>query len=318
MKFDLCITNPPYNNNLDLKIIKSILPLTKELICIHPAGWLYDKKFGTKLYNDLRDSKHIKEVELFWGNSLFNIKNQTPLCITVWDTEKKFETCNVNDIANGETYTAAINNISWFGSNFNKIENIINKAKTISNETLESKRAVGVKSEGIKLLFKKQTEYGIAISGIRGNSSDNDYIKDAFFTFSTKKKECDFNNQDVITNPGGGETVVWWFNSEIERENFRTYCNSKIFRIIYAFYKNNLSISGGDVFRSHPWLDFNQRYNDKTLCNLFQIDYDTWKYIDNFIPKYYPDYISGFENMNEEEIKEYFNEIRFMYYKSAL
>ena len=44
-----------------------------------------------------------------------------------------------------------------------------------------------------------------------------------------------------------------------------------------------------------PWLDFTQEWNDKKLCELFNINNKLWNYIDNFIPDYYEDYISGFK-----------------------
>ena len=43
-----------------------------------------------------------------------------------------------------------------------------------------------------------------------------------------------------------------------------------------------------------PWMDFTQEWNDKKLCDVFNISNELWKYIDNFIPDYYEDYKSGF------------------------
>ena len=43
-KFDLCFSNPPYNNGLDLKIINTITSICKEMVVVHPSTWLLDLK----------------------------------------------------------------------------------------------------------------------------------------------------------------------------------------------------------------------------------------------------------------------------------
>ncbi len=55
MKFDLIISNPPYNHNLDLKILKDVYELGEKICFVHPTTWLYDKKLKNKLYLNVRD-----------------------------------------------------------------------------------------------------------------------------------------------------------------------------------------------------------------------------------------------------------------------
>ena len=40
MKFDAIIANPPYCSGLHLKILKDLLGLSDNVVCIHPASWL--------------------------------------------------------------------------------------------------------------------------------------------------------------------------------------------------------------------------------------------------------------------------------------
>ena len=40
MKFDYAIVNPPYCSGLHLKILKDLMPLSDNIVCIHPANWL--------------------------------------------------------------------------------------------------------------------------------------------------------------------------------------------------------------------------------------------------------------------------------------
>jgi len=89
-KFDIIFSNPPYNGNLDLKIIKSLFEenTADNIVFVHPAGYLLDKKFKTKLYNELRNTNYLESVNLFWGNKLFDIKLFYPCCVSVWNTNK--------------------------------------------------------------------------------------------------------------------------------------------------------------------------------------------------------------------------------------
>lgn len=40
MKFDCIVANPPYCSGLHLKILKDLLELSDNVVCIHPANWL--------------------------------------------------------------------------------------------------------------------------------------------------------------------------------------------------------------------------------------------------------------------------------------
>lgn len=45
MKFDVIIANPPYCSGLHLKILRDLMLLSDNIVCIHPANWL---QFPTK------------------------------------------------------------------------------------------------------------------------------------------------------------------------------------------------------------------------------------------------------------------------------
>ena len=40
MKFDAIVANPPYCAGLHLKILQDLMPLSDNIVCIHPASWL--------------------------------------------------------------------------------------------------------------------------------------------------------------------------------------------------------------------------------------------------------------------------------------
>ena len=42
-KFDIVFSNPPYNDNLDLKILEKVFPIAKNIVFIHPSIFILDK-----------------------------------------------------------------------------------------------------------------------------------------------------------------------------------------------------------------------------------------------------------------------------------
>ena len=77
-KFDIAITNPPYDRNLHLKILEKVIPHCEETINISPIRWLQDPLAKYKKnsdYNKFKESvaEHIEKVEVVDANKLFNI-----------------------------------------------------------------------------------------------------------------------------------------------------------------------------------------------------------------------------------------------------
>mgnify|MGYP003350786463 CR=1 FL=1 len=54
MKFDLVFSNPPYTNNVDIKILNEIVDVADEFIIVHPSTWVLDLKGKSKLFNDFK------------------------------------------------------------------------------------------------------------------------------------------------------------------------------------------------------------------------------------------------------------------------
>lgn len=69
MKFDVAIMNPPYDRNLHLKILETVIPHAEKVINISPLRWLQDpfapyltRSDYCKFENGV--SKHIKDLEV--------------------------------------------------------------------------------------------------------------------------------------------------------------------------------------------------------------------------------------------------------------
>lgn len=90
-KYDVVFSNPPFNKNLDLKILKEIFHIANEWVLVHPGTWLIDLKHSFKLYMSYREKiqGHLKSVRAFNGNPVFNIQLFVPCVICHIDFKNK-------------------------------------------------------------------------------------------------------------------------------------------------------------------------------------------------------------------------------------
>jgi SAM-dependent methyltransferase len=92
--YHVVFSNPPFNKNMDLKILKEIFHIAKEWVIVHPSTWLIDLKHIFKLYMSYREKiqGHLKSVRAFNGNPVFNIQLFVPCVICHIDFQKKHVT----------------------------------------------------------------------------------------------------------------------------------------------------------------------------------------------------------------------------------
>ena len=296
-KFDVVFSNPPYNKNLDLKIIQSIFKFSKNIIFIHPASWCFCRDFTA--YKHLKfvydNKRYLNSIYLFWGNVMFNIGLFTSLCISYWTPNKPINKTKIIDKAySKETYEEILGNFSYHG-NFDEANNlkltILNYLKNHEGSILD---------HNIKAGYLNMTNFSVRFAVLRGNAHAEDGLCEDFYSLICKNKndnKCNSSfrySKDVDIHLKNIMTL-WSFNTENEQNNFINYCCSKIVRFLLTFTKTNANVIGGQVTNIIPWLDFTQEWNDAKLCKEFGISEELWQYIDNFIPDYYDDYKSGFE-----------------------
>lgn len=298
-KFDIVYSNPPYNNNIDLRILNSIFESSQNIIFIHPSNFMFSQnvdKFSF-LKDTYKNSKYLQSVNLFWGNELFEIKLFVPLCITYWSKNKINEKIKVNDLAFSKTsFECTLEDMSVHGNKFNEMNafknNIIQYMKKNNGSILDNN--VKANYIGIK-------HFSVKFSRIRGNVSDKNGIQDDFYSLICQDYNdnlCDETfkiKNDVRNLHKTNMMCLWGFDNNNERMNFINYCKSKVTRFLLSFTKTNANVVIGMPTKIIPWLDFTQEWNDAKLCKEFGISEELWQYIDNFIPDYYDDYKSGFE-----------------------
>jgi len=90
-KYDVVFSNPPFNKNLDLKILKEIFHIADQWVVVHPSTWLIDLKHSYKLYMEYRKKiqGQLKSVRAFNGNPVFNIQLFVPCVICHLDFSQK-------------------------------------------------------------------------------------------------------------------------------------------------------------------------------------------------------------------------------------
>ena len=285
--FDIVFSNPPYNGNIDLKILQTMFDYADKIIFIHPSTFLLDNKFKTKLYNDLRNTNYLEKTILVWGNEMFKIRLFCPLAISVWNKEHNSNIVEVIDSAiTNSKYTCDVNELSVHGEYFQKVKRFLNCKNNLQNNNITDENEL--------------TDYSVRFSLIQGTSKISNYYTDDFFNLTGKnvdKNKCDSTfrlSESAKSHTGNGKNFpLFTFSSEAERENFLGYCKTKIVRFLLSLVKMNANIYSGEL-KVIPWMDFSQEWNDKKLCEEFGIDEELWQYIDKFIPDYYEDYESGF------------------------
>ena len=310
MKFDLVFGNPPYDGTLHLDIHEKFQTLIKPgggIVWIHPNRVVIDhRSWGDytigKKYDSFRSG--LTNIHMFSGNKIFNIANQTPLMVSVWrkdvaDKNIPHSIEVVDRFYGGGTYTTDVHHISKYGKLTKQLEEFFNLNQGKDNLANHTKGQKNRPSSG----------YVCGFSGILGNLSE-DSVSTDFYSIVRLNQSCyleDMSKEDEkklkrLEEQGKDTTqfkkmedryAIWFnFNTSEERENFIRYLKTKVVRFLLSYLKDDKHLDP-KMFQMIPWMDFSRSYSDKDLCEMWNIDEKLWKFIDDHIPNYYPDYQYG-------------------------
>ena len=262
MKFNLIISNPPYTNNLDLKILKTIYELGEKICFIHPAGWLYENRIKSNLYNKIRElvkDHFISYDEVKNTNQIFKIGLFTNAFITYIDKNKKGMGNKIYDIdvhGNSEIY------------------------KSLKKKILKYNISLASKA-----VYKNKKNYEVGFSFIRGNPSSND-----FYTFLQLK------NEKLHYGKNTKYTVKFIFDSENKMLNFKEYLKLKIVRFALSLYKINQNIVSRKTIinagatEAVPYMPtYEHKWTDEMVAKELGLTDDELAWAINWIPDYYPE-----------------------------
>ena len=278
MKFDVVFSNPPYTNNVDIKILNELLPISEQIIAIHPSTWLIDCKYGTKFTVDFRNniSKSLSSIEMFNGNPIFNIGLYVPTVIT-----------HINSKHNGSIQ------VNFFNDSF-EIENIFDISKygvkwhdLVKTFFDSMKQHISINDNKIDSENPPLNKLFVQLARIRGHvnlsaKSDSSKIaQDDFYTMIMKSSEDNKGIRKTNQNP-----PTFAFDTETEQNNFIEYLKTDFARFCLSIYKNGVSLVGGELGLI-PWLDFTEEWNDDKLFAKFDVSQELQDYIRDFLPDYY-------------------------------
>jgi len=281
--FDVCITNPPYNGNEDLKILSRVIPRCKQTIAIHPCTWLLglkkQKKFKQKYYDMVNG--RIKSVEMFNGNRIFGIGLFTP--VGIFDIRNvKQKTITVSYF--GDEYTAnTLDDITVYGEDWPVVSPLYENVK----EYCENGN--NINDHRIKKEEVDDSKYICQLAGITGDKelkSIMNMYKDSFYTMVLKDSDENKGIRISLENKKDNDLILYQFDTEEERDNFIEYLKTDFARFCLSFYKINFHLNSGEL-AIVPWLDFTKRYTDKDLYELFNVSEEQQRVIKDFLPDYY-------------------------------
>ena len=274
MKFDVVFSNPPYNGNIDIKILKEIIDIADEFVVVHPSTWLIDRQGLSPLYNKFKnilDGK-LKSVDFFNGNPIFNIGLFTPCVITHIDCKINTQT-QVNYF--GEMFQSNIYDISIFGSKYNSL---------IKPFTEKMKQNITLKTS-----FSDDKKYLVQLAVIIGHSNDSKnattMLKDDFYTIVMKDSERNKGLRLEIKRKDDSR-LIFSFNTEQEQDNFLNYLKTDFARFCLSMYKVHSNQRAG-ALNLIPWLDFTEEWDDDKLFAKFDVSQELQDYIRDFLPDYY-------------------------------
>jgi site-specific DNA-methyltransferase (adenine-specific) len=298
MKFDVCITNPPYDRNTkDLKILKRVIPHCKQTICIHPTNWLFSIKQNKRKimeeYKNLIDGK-VAYVEMFNGNKIFGIGLFVPVGIFDIKSSKQKETKVI--YFDNEYTVRSLDDITVYGKEWSIVKPLFKKVKKYCSNIDNVWNHNIFYNDGIK----DNDKYYCQLAVIRGDvirgdncSLDNITIRDimclhgdTYYTMVNKDGKLNKGIRKDDVRRSGNPTPTFSFDTEEEMDNFIEYLKTDFARFCLSFYKCNASLGTGEL-AIVPWLDFTKKWTDKELYKKFNVSEELQNYITTFIPDYH-------------------------------
>jgi len=279
MKFDVVFSNPPYNSNIDIKILNEIIDIADEFVVVHPSTWLLDTKEVYSTYVNFKNkiNRRIKSFELFNGNASFGITVNTPIVISHID--KNIDSDIQVDFF-GEVYKSSdISDVTKFGKAwFTLVKPFM---QTIQNHIEQNDSVWNKKVSAVNIDSSKfYCQLADIIGHVNLTSKTSQMVKDDFYTMTIKNSQSNLGiRKSTIQN-------TYSFSTEKERYNFLRYCETDFARFCLCLTKNNPKIATGEL-KNIPWLNFTEEWDDDKLFAKFDESQELQDYIRDFLPDYY-------------------------------
>lgn len=248
-KFDVVIMNPPYDRNLHLKILETVIPCAEKVINISPVRWLQDP-FAPYLsrsdYNKFEESvsKHIKDLEIIPAKEASELFQEASFTMNLG-----IYTCD-----------------SEGGRKYRHDDPLVNK---IVEKTMESSWKQFTYLKNYQL---PQKQYVMNVSGFGGSATMGfDYV-----TCKTYKSQLRAP-APKLTSHNACNAYLFSFDSEIERIHFFSCYLTKFMRWMYRLWKSDVNIGAEKV----PYFgDYKSPWTNEKFKEYFGITDEEWTRIE--------------------------------------
>lgn len=200
MKFDLTVTNPPYDGDLHLQILEELTNNSKNVVCVHPARWIEDvlakyKGNGAtgKKYAHLKKMlTNVMMIKQKYGCQLFNISLPQDMMIGV------YEKCKDNG-----GILPIYEDSNMFFDILDKILNYAHNAKSLGDMG-EEKQIEGIRVEVKEIQASNKfsnteinRQYDVRL--VENQVIDNGYVGGVFW--SSARRKCGWTKKEGTPIP---------------------------------------------------------------------------------------------------------------------
>jgi len=280
-EFDVIVSNPPYSSKLDLKFLEKCFDISKESVTfVHPASSFIETKGNNKFYNSINSKieKNIEKITIFNGNGIFGIFLKVPCSITHISKSKKTKEFMLENLIVGETNLVdSLDKVNVHGSPdifWSIREKILSKIKDLTS--LNDNRKKSIKPDSYMVEFSHIQGHTV----VDGESMNQKMYKRNFFVI--------LNDKNISPKMGISPRykLLFEFSTEIEAKNFISYCKTDFARFCLAISKTSSHLDNGEL-KTVPWMNFDKKWDDKSLFEFFSLNHNEIEFIKKVIPNFY-------------------------------
>lgn len=304
-KFDVILSNPPYERTLHIKFLQKFFKLGNEICTVQPSVWLTGQNKNKNICNIINNVgatiDSIKASDYFDAiiaqpmsiNYINQIKTQKIIF-----NGKQYNSCYDIDIVSNDEY------LNVFKTYINSLltKNLMTELKAVPGATLARSNYEYNQNEN---------SYIVKAAAIRGHGyAKNKELNPDFYTLISNNNKIvqeyfiglfkDIKNKKY---KGYGLTYYWSFNTKQEAYNFYNYIRTDFCRICLYFSKTSPNLISGSIIKTIPWFDFSDPVFSKSPS---EID-------DYLFAKYIPE-VDEETGITRDEIRKHIEELLPDYY----
>lgn len=285
-KFDILISNPPYDNRLHEHFLAKYVDLADKIISIQPLSWLLKKKQNINITKYVDDS--YTDIEIIEKNKYFKDAHiPGTLSINLIDLKntnkeikyngKKYKKCEEIKLFSDDKYLVEFNSLTQPPK-----DNLNLHVKSTKYEYYEPN--------------PNEEWWCIKVSKIQSNTGDSFYsiISSNNSFIHNKANYGQYKDIKKIPNQKGNyEFMYFAFNTKNELDNFINYIKTDFVRTCLMLTKHNGNMHRG-CMKSIPWFDFSDEHFNKSpreiddwLFDKYKISDEIRKHIEEILPDYY-------------------------------